>query len=70
MMKIYQIALFGTVLYGIVPVGDFVISMIKRSAGVKNTSKLLPGHGGFLDRIDTHLWAAAIGAIWIQIITG
>lgn len=70
MIEIYQIALFGTVLYSIVPVGDFVISMIKRSMGVKHTSELLPGHGGFLDRIDTHLWAAAIGAIWIQLIIG
>lgn len=66
--QINQIALFGTVLYCIVPVGDFMISMVKRSMGVKHTSELLPGHGGFLDRMDTHLWAAAIGAIWIQLI--
>ena len=69
-MKISQITILGTVLYGIAPVGDFVISMIKRSMGVKHASELLPGHGGFLDRMDTHLWAAAIGAIWIQKIMG
>ena len=51
----------GGVVSVIAPVGDLAISMIKREVGAKDSGVLFPGHGGALDRVDSILWAGAIG---------
>jgi phosphatidate cytidylyltransferase len=48
-------------------VGDLFISFLKRKAKVKNTGDVLPGHGGFLDRIDGILLGLPIGILLFNI---
>lgn len=52
-------AIFGTI-------GDLIESKLKRMAGVKDSGRIMPGHGGFMDRFDSLLLAAPFAWIYVQ----
>jgi phosphatidate cytidylyltransferase len=60
------LALVGASVSALGIVGDLFESLLKRSAGVKDSGAIIPGHGGVLDRIDSWLFASPVYYVFVQ----
>ncbi len=64
-LPLWLMAVIGLVTAVVSMVGDLTMSLIKRHYGIKDYGKILPGHGGFLDRFDSVIAVAVILAVFM-----
>ena len=66
-IPLVEAAIMGFVLSIVAQIGDLVESLLKREAGVKDASALIPGHGGVLDRLDSLYFVLPVAAVMFRL---
>ena len=66
----YYIVILSTGIPFFATLGDFVFSSLKRYYSIKDFGKIMPGHGGILDRLDSIIFAVIFSAVFICMISG
>ena len=68
-LSLWQIIVIGLLMCILAQAGDLIESLLKRNKAVKDSGKILPGHGGFLDRMDSYVLTAAAAYYIISLIS-
>lgn len=68
-LTLFESIILGVIVGIIGQTGDLVESLIKRDADVKDSSALIPGHGGFFDRFDSLLFSAPVILLYLKYFT-